>query len=201
MKKRLCILLLAGCSCSIQADNGHHDMSHVSGEYGDVRFHGCVYVSPCVLDMASRDQSINLGDIPASAFHQAGDRSRPVLVTLFLNDCLKGSSHTIRDLPGQTSATPPLARSTREQGISLTLMAEGAWENSDLARIHGDVQGAGIRVMTEHQQLIHLNQPQRMWMIKPGNNALHFLAALESTGPEVSAGAFQGLLRLKLEYL
>ncbi len=79
-------------------------------------------------------------------------------------------------------------------------MAEGAWENSDLARIHGDVQGAGIRVMTEHQQLIHLNQPQRMWMIKPEIMRFTF-AALESTGPEVSAGAFQGLLRLKLEYL
>ncbi|WP_434637238.1 fimbrial protein [Klebsiella sp. I138] len=201
MKKLLCALLLAGCSGSIQADNGRRDMSQVSGEYGDVRFHGRVYVSPCVLDMASRDQSIDLGDIPASAFHQAGDRSRPVLVTLALNDCLKGSGHALRDLPEQTSATPPLTHSTLEQGVSLTLMAEGAWGNSDLARIHGEVQGAGIRVMSEHQQLIPLNQPQRMWIIKPGNNALHFLAALESTGTEVSAGEFQGLLRLKLEYL
>ncbi|MEL0551978.1 MULTISPECIES: fimbrial protein [Enterobacteriaceae] len=201
MKKHLCALLLAGYACAVQADNGRRDMSHVSGEYGNVHFHGRVYVSPCVLDMASRDQSIDLGEISARAFHQAGDRSHPVLVTLNLNDCLKGSGHKLQDVAGQTSAAPLFAHSTTGQGVSLTLMAESARENSDLARIHGDVEGAGIRVMNEGQQLIHLSQPQRMWIVKPGNNAIHFLAALESTGTEVSAGEFHGLLRLQLEYL
>jgi fimbrial protein len=188
-------------ACSVQATSGRQDMSNVSGEYGNVRFHGRVFVSPCVLDMASRDQTIDLGDISASRFRQSGDRSDPVLVTLNLNGCLKGSGHTLRDFPGQASEMPELAHSTVERGVSMTLMAEGAPENSDLGRIRGDVRGAGIRLLTERNQLIHLNQPQRMWILKPGDNAIHFLAALESFGQEVTAGEFNGLVRLKLEYL
>lgn len=201
MKKMLCALLMAGMACSVQATSGRQDMSNVYGEYGNVRFHGRVFVSPCVLDMASRDQTIDLGDISASRFRQGGDRSDPVLVTLYLNGCLKGSGHTLRDFPGQTSEMPELAYSTVERGVSMTMMAEGAPENSDLGRIRGDVRGAGIRLLTEHNQLIHLNQPQRMWILKPGDNAIHFLAALESFGREVTAGEFNGLVRLKLEYL
>lgn len=201
MKKMLCALLMAGMACSVQATSGRQDMSNVSGEYGNVRFHGRVFVSPCVLDMASRDQTIDLGDISASRFRQGGDRSDPVLVTLYLNGCLKGSGHTLRDFPGQTSEMPELAYSTVDRGVSMTMMAEGAPENSDLGRIRGDVRGAGIRLLTERKQLIHLNQPQRMWILKPGDNAIHFLAALESFGREVTAGEFNGLVRLKLEYL
>ena len=201
MKKMLCALLMAGMACSVQATSGRQDMSNVSGEYGNVRFHGRVFVSPCVLDMASRDQTIDLGDISASRFRQGGDRSDPVLVTLYLNGCLKGSGHTLRDFPGQTSEMPELAYSTVERGVSMTMMADGAPENSDLGRIRGDVRGAGIRLLTERKQLIHLNQPQRMWILKPGDNAIHFLAALESFGREVTAGEFNGLVRLKLEYL
>lgn len=201
MKKMLCALLMAGMACSVQATSGRQDMSNVSGEYGNVRFHGRVFISPCVLDMASRDQTIDLGDISASRFRQGGDRSDPVLVTLYLNGCLKGSGHTLRDFPGQTSEMPELAHSTVERGVSMTMMAEGAPENSDLGRIRGDVRGAGIRLLTERKQLIHLNQPQRMWILKPGDNAIHFLAALESFGREVTAGEFNGLVRLKLEYL
>ncbi|PMC21658.1 type 1 fimbrial protein, partial [Klebsiella aerogenes] len=175
MKKMLCALLMAGMACSVQATSGRHDMSNVSGEYGNVRFHGRVFVSPCVLDMASRDQTIDLGDISASRFRQSGDRSDPVLVTLHLNGCLKGSGHTLKDFPGQTSELPELSHSTVERGVSMTLMAESAPENSDLGRIRGDVRGAGIRLLTERNQLIHLNQPQRMWILKPGDNAIHFL--------------------------
>ena len=200
MKKMLCALLMAGMACSVQATSGRQDMSNVSGEYGNVRFHGRVFVSPCVLDMASRDQTIDLGDISASRFRQGGDRSDPVLVTLYLNGCLKGSGHTLRDFPGQTSEMPELAYSTVERGVSMTMMAEGAPENSDLGRIRGDVRGAGIRLLTERKQLIHLNQPQRMWILKPGDNAIHFLAALESFGREVTAGEFNGLVRLKLVF-
>jgi fimbrial protein len=201
MKKMLCALLMLGLAGMVQAKSGRQDMSHVSGEYGNVRFHGRVYVSPCVLDMASRDQTINLGDISARRFHQGGDRSDSVLVTLYLNDCLKGSGHALQDFPGQASEMPKLAHSTVERGVSLTLMADSSPGNSDLARIHGNVRGAGIRLMTERQQPIHLSQPQRMWILKPGDNAIHFLAALESIGREVSAGEFRGLVRLKLEYL
>lgn len=71
MKKMLCALLMAGMACSVQATSGRRDMSNVSGEYGNVRFHGRVFVSPCVLDMASRDQTIDLGDISASRFRGA----------------------------------------------------------------------------------------------------------------------------------
>lgn len=44
MKKMLCALLMAGMAWQVQATSGRQDMSNVSGEYGNVRFHGRVYV-------------------------------------------------------------------------------------------------------------------------------------------------------------
>lgn len=201
MKRCVCALLLAAAACSAQADGGRRDMTKVSGEYGDVHFHGRVYVSPCVLAMSSRDQTVDLGEISARAFHQSGDRSRPVLVSLYLNDCLKGAGHSLEDRPGQSSATPEFVRSTVEQGVSVTLMAEGDPDNRDLARISGDVRGAGIRILTMKEKPVALGQTERMLILKPGDNAVNFLAALESTGQDVTAGEFRGLIRLKLEYL
>ncbi|EMD1655341.1 fimbrial protein [Pluralibacter gergoviae] len=201
MKKCVCALMLAAVACSAQAGGGRRDMTKVSGEYGDVHFHGRVYVSPCVLAMASRNQTVDLGEISARSFHHSGDRSRPVRVSLYLNDCHKGAGHTLEDTPGQTSAAPEFVHSTVEQGVSITLMAEGDPDNRDLARISGDVQGAGIRILTMKEKPVALNQTERMLILKPGDNAVNFLAALESTGREVTAGKFRGLIRLKLEYL
>lgn len=201
MRRSLGSLLLLSALFSAHASSGRNDMTTVAGEYGNVRFHGRVYVSPCVLDMASRDRSVSLGDISARRFHRSGDRSQPVRVTLYLNDCLKGAGHALQDAPAQASAAPEFVRSTVEHGVSLTFMAEGDPENRDLARINGDVKNAGIRILTRNGKPLALNQTERMWLLKPGDNAISFLAALESTATDVTAGDFRGLIRLKVEYL
>lgn len=184
-----------------QAAQGPHDRREVSGEYGNVHFHGRVYTSPCVLDMASREQTIDLGDISARRFRQAGDRSQPVLITLHLNDCLKGAARVISDTPALGSGGATVIHSTAETGIGLTFIAEASPGNSDLVRVRGDVHGAGLRLLSARMRPLSLNQPQQLYVLKPGDNIITLMAALESTQSGVTAGEFHGLVRLKLEYL
>jgi fimbrial protein len=198
------ILALLGSALLFSGAQGAeetHARGEVSGEYGNVHFHGRVYTSPCVLDMASREQTIDLGDISARRFHQAGDRSQPVSITLRLNDCLKGAARIISDTPALGGGGVTVMHSTAETGIGLTFMAEAAPGNSDLVRIHGDVQGAGLRLLSARAWPLSLNQPQQLYVLKPGDNVITLMAALESTESSVTAGEFYGLVRLKLEYL
>lgn len=177
------------------------DMSNTEAEAGNVHFHGRVFVSPCVLDMSTRDQSVELGDISAARFHQRGDRSTPVKFTVRLNDCLKGATETIENFPAEMSGRYLRVRGTGEQGVTIRFSAEGDSANADLVKLRGSVHGAGLRIMNGNQALLGLNRDQKLYLINPGNNTLTFLAALESTQQSVSAGEFQGLVRLEVEYL
>ncbi len=197
----LALLASTALLSSGQAAEGTHARGEVSGEYGNVHFHGRVYTSPCVLDMASREQTIDLGDISARHFRQKGDRSQPVPITLHLNDCLKGAARIISDTPALGGGGVTVTHSTAETGIGLTFMAEAAPGNSDLVRIRGDVQGAGLRLLTSRERPLSLHQPQQLYVLKPGDNVITLMAALESTESSVTAGEFYGLVRLKLEYL
>ncbi|MCL6722978.1 type 1 fimbrial protein [Klebsiella sp. T2.Ur] len=199
----LLLVMLSALSLHAQAKGvfTRQDMSQVTAESGNVHFHGRVYVSPCVLDMASRDQSIDLGDISAGRFHRAGDRSRPVMFTVRLKDCLKGASETIEDFPAEMSGRLLRARGTGEQGVTVRFTGEGDIRNTDLVKVQGDVQGAGLRLMTKHEDLLDINKDQHLYLINPGDNVLTFLAALESTQRTVTSGEFHGLVRMELEYL
>lgn len=205
MKNTTGLLLVMLSALSLHAEAKgiftRQDMSQVKAESGNVHFHGRVYVSPCVLDMASQDQSIDLGDISAARFHRTGDRSRPVMFTVRLNDCLKGASETIEDFPAEMSGRFLRARGTGEQGVTVRFTGEGDVRNTNLVKIQGDVQGAGLRLMTKHEELLSINQDQHLYLINPGDNVLTFLAALESTQRTVTSGEFHGLVRMELEYL
>lgn len=88
MKTRLSLLALfvfgismpALAEADIPLQPQHYNRDHQGEDGGNVIFNGSVYASPCVLAPQSRLQIIEMGEISARRFHQAGDRSQPVLV-------------------------------------------------------------------------------------------------------------------------
>ncbi|KFB98748.1 MrfE family protein [Trabulsiella guamensis ATCC 49490] len=173
----------------------------VGEESGIVRFHGSVYASTCVLTTKSRIQDIELGEISARQFHQAGDRSQPVRFTLYLKDCLKGASQARTSLGPKSTGDNWRAYSTSEQAVQVTFIGESDINNRQLIRTTGSTQGAGVRLMDMKGNALEVNQTHRPYLVNPGDSELNFLAALESTGTNVLAGEFSGLVRLKMEYL
>ena len=79
----------------------------IEGTTGTVSFHGGLLSSPCSLTPDSRDQSVDLGDISARDFRNAGDRSAPVRFRLSFRNCLLGARARWRiTRPARATATP-----------------------------------------------------------------------------------------------
>jgi P pilus assembly protein, pilin FimA len=207
MRNRFSLLALLAIGITTQAWSDtallpqHNDQDHSGEDSGVVRFHGSVFASPCVLAMQSRIQDVEMSDISARRFHQAGDRSQPVLVKVYLKDCLKGASMARGSVASKTAGENWRARTTGEQAVQMTFIGESDIANRQLLRTSGSVHGAGIRLMDANGKSLDLNQTQRPYLVKTGDSELTFLAALESTETHVSAGEFHGLIRLKMEYL
>ena len=189
------------CGADVPAQPQHSAQEHVREDSGIVRFHGTVFASPCVLMTQGRIQDVEMGEISAQNFRQAGDRSEPVRFKLYLKDCLKGASQSRGSLASRTTGNDWRAYSTGEQAVQLTFVGESDLNNGQLLRTSGTTQGAGVRLLDKNGNALDVGQTHAPWLVNSGDSELNFMAALESTGLHVSAGDFSSLVRLKMEYL
>ncbi|EHZ6872347.1 type 1 fimbrial protein [Providencia rettgeri] len=169
--------------------------------HSTVHLTGSVYASPCVLELETQEQYVDLGDINAREFHRIGDRSTPVAFNIRLKDCQRGASKSFVNAAGEATQNAQRYYLTGESAVSLSIAGDTDFFNPDLVRVTGDVRGAGLRISSKDHQNLMVNQPTSSWVIKPGDNNITLNASLESTAQSVSAGTFSGLVRLKLEYL
>ncbi|MCS3430279.1 type 1 fimbria pilin [Klebsiella sp. BIGb0407] len=209
MKIRLTLLalFLFSTSQSTMADINvptlpqHKDQTHQSEDSGNVIFHGSVYASPCVLAPESRLQTVDLGEMSAGTFHQSGDRSLPAQVRVEFRDCLKGASQARDSGSAKTIGDNKHSYTNNaEQAVQMTMVGDSDENNSQLLHLTGTTSGAGIRLLDTNQRAMDINQTQSPFLVKSGDSSQIFHAALESTGQTVTAGHFNGLLRLKMEY-
>lgn len=207
MQNRLSLfaILVAGISFQALAESAispqSNDPDHVKEDSGIVRFHGNVFASPCVMSSESRFQDISLGDVSARMFHKAGDRSQPVTFKVYLRDCLKGAATYRNNIAASQIGQEWRTYTTGEQAVQMTFVGESDAANNSLLRTTGSTFGAGVRLMSVDGKPYVLNQTQAPYLVQPGDSVLTFQAALESTGSSVGAGAFSGLMRIKMEYL
>lgn len=166
-----------------------------------VHFQGSVYASPCILELNTQEQYVDLGEINARAFHRIGDRSTPVTFSVRLKDCQRGASTSLTNSAGEATQNGDRYYLTGESAVSLSIAGDPDLYNADLVHVSGNVKGAGLRIFSQEHENLILNQPKGSWIIKPGDNNITLHAALEATRQTVSAGTFSGLIRLKLEYL
>ncbi|WP_300005214.1 fimbrial protein [uncultured Cedecea sp.] len=208
MKTRMSLLALIviGMSMPVLSDSNvplqpqHYNRDYQGEDSGNVMFTGSVYASPCVLAPESRLQTVDLGEISARGFHRSGDRSKPAVIRIELRDCLKGASQSRSSLAARTTGNNKNLYTTGEQAVQMTLLGESDEHNSQLLRMTGGSSGAAIRLLDAKQRPLDINQTHAPFVVKSGDSSQTFLAVLESTGRNVSAGNFSGTLRLKMEY-
>lgn len=184
----------------VPAQSQHRAQGHASEDSGIVRFHGSVFASPCVLMTQGRIQDVEMGEISAQRFRQAGDRSEPVRFKVYLKDCLKGASQGRGSIASRTTGNDWRAYSTGEQAVQMSFVGEPDVNNSQLLQTTGSSRGAGVRLLDHGGNALNVGQTHAPWLINPGDSEMNFMASLESTGQHVSAGDFHSLVRLKMEY-
>jgi len=168
----------------------------IEGTTGTVSFHGGLLSSPCSLTPDSRDQSVDLGDVSARDFRNAGDRSAPVRFRLSFRNCLLGARALADNPAGPRNGDAGRLYLQGEQAATLVFLGE-----SDVDKLTGGVQGIGLRLQDQQGQALELNQRSRPYILQPGSNTLWFSASVESTQRAVMAAGFAAVAHIQVIYL
>ncbi len=173
----------------------------IEGTTGTVSFHGGLLSSPCSLTPDSRDQSVDLGDISARDFRNAGDRSAPVRFRLSFRNCLLGARALADNPAGPRNGDAGRLYLQGEQAATLVFLGESDVDNPSLLKLNGGVQGIGLRLQDQQGQVLELNQRSRSYILQPGSNTLWFSASVESTQRAVMAAGFAAVAHIQVIYL
>ncbi|HEJ7139256.1 TPA: type 1 fimbrial protein [Serratia marcescens] len=173
----------------------------IEGTTGTVSFHGGLLSSPCSLTPDSRDQSVDLGDVSARDFRNAGDRSAPVRFRLSFRNCLLGARALADNPAGPRNGDAGRLYLQGEQAATLVFLGESDVDNPSLLKLNGGVQGIGLRLQDQQGQALELNQRSRPYILQPGSNTLWFSASVESTQQAVMAAGFAAVAHIQVIYL
>jgi len=173
----------------------------IQGTTGTVSFHGGLLSSPCSLTPDSQDQAIDLGDVNASNFQNAGDQSAPVRFRLSFRNCLLGAKALADNPAGPRNGDAGQLYLKGEQAVTLVFLGDSDVNNPDLLKLNGGVQGIGLRLKDQQGRALSLNQQSRPYILQPGSNTLWFSAQVESTQKYPLANQFNGVVHVQLVYL
>lgn len=95
----------------------------------------------------------------------------------------------------------PACSTCGEQAATLVFLGESDPDNPQLLKLHGGVQGVGLRLKDQRGRALSLNQPGAPYVLQPGGNTLWFSAQLESTRQFIEANQFKGVVHVQLVYL
>ncbi|MEL5596584.1 fimbrial protein [Serratia ureilytica] len=164
----------------------------VDGNYGVLRVYGTLTESACRLDMASADQTVNLGNVSTGNLAAPGERGALIPVELRLHDCLRTSSAN-RDVRGN------LTWSASQPAVSFTFTGVQDLTNSQLIQAQG-VSGIGLRLQDADRQNVILGQKGKPLLLTPSSNLVTYYIAPERTRNELRAGAYYANVNFRLSY-
>lgn len=194
LKRSLVAALL--CSVSLAATANRYDPLEVQGLHGDVSFSGAVIAAPCRISMDSLEQTVDLGVLPNSLFHNVGDRSKPISFRIRLQDCLR--EHAVAD---QNRLT--IASSNEGYLVKIAFYGEGASERSPNLLGGYGLRGIGLRLMDTDDHPLVLGRESNPMPLHLDNDTLSLKVALESYDSQnnIKLGNFYSQATFRLSYL
>lgn len=106
----------------------------------DIR--GSLHHAPCILEMTSAYQTVDLGNVPRSYLQKPGDMAPPIAFQLRFMECRRIAG----GLPDARTST--LVWSPYEPVLSVAFVAPADADNSRLVKVKG-VTGMGLRLTDE----------------------------------------------------
>lgn len=169
----LCLMLMpSAVFADRQADQGH----------GLVEMQGSIIDTPCAIDVADRNQSIDMSVIPVSQIMRDGQGpTRPFTIRLI--NCVLTPLK-----PGQ----PMVSR------FSVTF--DGATTNDNLFAVSGEGKGVGLQIADANGNFADPGQPLAGGKLQPGNSNLDYTLRLVSNRQTLRAGTYAATIRFKLDY-
>ena len=182
----LSILLLALGAQTAKAEI-HDAMS------GVVDISGELVNSPCVLDMSSADQAVDLGAVSRSQLLRPGDQASPVAFQLRFVDCQRASGSLLNERTGN------LVWSAYQPVVSVAFLAPADAQDPRLVKVQG-VTGMGLRLTDDLGRDVRLGSRGEPLFLAHGNDTLTWHAQPTRTAAALSSGAFRATVDFRLIY-
>lgn len=183
LRMALCSLLLMFPVLHVNAD----------GMSGLLDITGSLHHSPCVLDMSSAYQTVELGNIPRSQLLRPGDQASPVAFHLRFLDCRRASGSL------QDDRTGTLVWSAYQPVVSVSFVAPADADDSRLVKVIG-VTGLGLRLTDADGRDVRLGSIGHPLFLAHGSDTLTWHVQPTRTTSTLTNGHFRAVVDFRLNY-
>ena len=149
--------------------------------------------SPCVLDMSSADQSVDLGNVSRSQLLRPGDQASPVAFQLRFVDCNRASGSLMNERTGN------LVWSAYQPVVSVAFLAPADADDPRLVKVQG-VTGMGLRLTDALGRDVRLGSRGEPLFLAYGNDTLTWQVQPTRTRAALSNGAFRATVDFRFIY-
>lgn len=173
-QKKICLimLLLAGGLLGGKA------MANSRWDQGEVTMNGAVLDSACAIDMSSRDQTVEMGNLPVSIIEQGGEGDSYPL-SIRLTNC-------------DFSTKMP-------EGSYFLFTFGGSADEADFA-LKGEASGIALRIEDNHAKKASPGVPMIAGRIDAKTMLLSYRLRIVSNHRELQAGSYYATIPFKIDY-
>lgn len=169
------------------------DNWNVEGEHGQLEVSGTMTDSPCMMDMSSSFQEVDLGKINNAQLRKPGDEGPKAKFTFMLRHCIASDARLLNQQNGTVTGA------SDQPVMYVEFVSESDRYNPDLIQIKG-IHGLGLRLKDEHNRAVHLGQLSAPQYLDGGQNLLRYSIALERTSEKLVLGPFHATVDFKIHY-
>jgi len=188
--KRCLIIALNGFLLTTQVQAADDP---VFGRDGMLDIRGSLHHAPCILDMTSAYQTVDLGTVSRSDLQRPGDMAPPVAFQLRFLDCRRIAG----GLPDARKST--LVWSPYEPVLSVAFVAPADPDDPRLLKVKG-VTGMGLRVTDELGRDIRLGAWGAPLFLTHGSDVVTWHVQPTRTSAPLTNGAYRAVADFRLNY-
>lgn len=160
---------------------------------GRLQVYGHLTDGVCQVELASRWQTVSLGETTSWRLDKPGDQGERIPFQLRLRDCLRNAG-SARD---RNSGN--LVWASQQPVVSVTFTAQTDADNPELVALRGTA-GVGLRISDDQWRTVRMGQPQRPDFLSPDADTLTWYATPERTAGALRPGAFLARMNFTLNY-
>lgn len=171
----------------------HVQAQAVEGMSGLLEVSGSLHNSPCVLDMTSSYQTVDLNTVPRSQLERPGDQASPVAFQLRFLDCQRASGSL------QNERTGNLVWSAYQPVVSVAFVAVADVDDPRLVQVQG-ITGMGLRITDASGREVPLGRRGEPLFLAHGSDMLTWHVQPTRTSAALGNGAFRAAVDFRLIY-
>lgn len=160
---------------------------------GSLYVHGDLQENTCRMTMDSAWQDVDLGSTTRADVSLLGTSTKPITVTIYLQDCPEIGSRSTNITPMTTTV------STQQPPYKARFVAVADESNPDLIKVMG-ATGIGLRMRDSRGETVMLSRTGDSLLLNPGQDQVVFTLQPERTAALFSPGPYHAVINFSMIY-